>query len=151
MDRVEKLKIPITNTKVRRIKPKLELMLKSILKIAIIRSDSKIKNFENRFNILFSKAKINSDMIYLDINLESHYAPEIVEFANKKGFFYSGLLLYRYEGMDYLRLQFENRHKIEERLNVYYSDYCRKLTNFVLKDKQRVWKKKIIFDKINLL
>jgi hypothetical protein len=58
--------------------------------------------------------------------------------ANKKGFFYSGLLFYRYDGMDYLRLQFENRHKIEERLNVCFSNYCKKLTKFILKDKKRV-------------
>ncbi|GAX87947.1 conserved hypothetical protein [Lebetimonas natsushimae] len=141
LDRVKKLKIPLTNTKIKRIKPKLELVLKNTLKIAIIRSDSKIKNFKNRFNMLFSKAKIKADMIYLDINLESHYAPELVEFANKKGFFYSGLLLYRYDGMDYLRLQFENRHKIEERLNVCFSDYCKKLTKIILKDKKRVLRK----------
>ncbi|WP_024791133.1 GNAT family N-acetyltransferase [Lebetimonas sp. JS032] len=138
LERIKKLKITVTKTKIKRIKPKLELKVKKILKIAIIRADSRVKNFEKKFNFIFSKAKIKADMIYLDINLHSHYVEKIVEFASKKGFFYSGILFYRYDGMDYLRLQFENRHKIEEKLNVCYSKYCKKLTKFILKDKKRV-------------
>jgi len=142
LDRIRKFEIPLTHTKIKRIKPKLELKLKPSLQISVIRIDNMVKNFERKFNILFSKAKISSDMIYADINLHSIKAEEIVKFLNKKGFFYSGLLLCRYDGMDYLRLQFENRHKIEEILNVYYSDYCKKLTKFILKDKKRVMREK---------
>jgi 1,4-dihydroxy-2-naphthoyl-CoA synthase len=88
----------------------------------------------------FSKAKLKADMIYVDINLHSIKVDEIVKFVNKRGFFYSGILFYRYDGMDYLRLQYENRHKIEEKLNVCYSKYCKNLTKFILKDKKRVKK-----------
>jgi len=137
-DRIKKLNISITNAKTKRIKPKIELTIKDNLKVSIIRCDSKVKNFEKKFNYMFSKAEIYSDMIYCDVNLHSHNALALAEFLNKKGFFYSGLLLYRYEGMDYLRLQYENRHKIEEKYNVCYSKYCKFLTKFVLEDKKRV-------------
>jgi hypothetical protein len=73
-------------------------------------------------------------MIYCDINLSESKIDEIVKFVNQKGFFYSGVLFYRYNGLDYLRLQFENRDNIEEKTNICYSDYCKFLTKFVLKD-----------------
>ena len=138
LDRIKRFNIPITRTKLKNIKPRLELYLKKSLQLSAIRIDDKVKNFEKKFNLLFSRAKINSDMIYADINLHSDKVEEIVKFLNKKGFFYSGLLLYRYDGMDYLRLQYENRHKIEEKFNVCYSKYCKFLSKFVLKDKKRV-------------
>ena len=138
LDRIKRFNIPITRTKLKNIRPRLELYLKKSLQLSAIRIDDKVKNFEKKFNLLFSRAKINSDMIYADINLHSDKVEEIVKFLNKKGFFYSGLLLYRYDGMDYLRLQYENRHKIEEKFNVCYSKYCKFLSKFVLKDKKRV-------------
>ena len=55
-------------------------------------------------------------MIYADVNLKSGDIDNLVEFLNKKGFFYSGVLFYRYNGDDYLRLQLENTHNIEEKL-----------------------------------
>jgi N-acetylglutamate synthase-like GNAT family acetyltransferase len=139
-NRIKKLKISVIKIKRKRIKPKLELYLKESLKIAIIRVDNKVRNFEKKFNLYFSKAKLKADMIYVDINLHSIKVDEIVKFVNKRGFFYSGILFYRYDGMDYLRLQYENRHKIEEKLNVCYSKYCKNLTKFILKDKKRVKK-----------
>ncbi len=77
-------------------------------------------------------------MIYADINFQTKEIDNIVEFLNKNRFFYSGVLFYRYKKNDYLRLQFENRHKIEEKYNVCYSEYCKFLSKFVLKDKKRV-------------
>jgi len=137
-DRYKKAGIKLKKTSIKAIRKKLSLWENRLLKIAGIVIDGKIKNFENRFNLLFSKAKINAEMIYADINLQTKEVDEVVEFLNKKRFFYSGVLFFRYEGKDYLRLQFENTHNVEERYNVCYSDYCKFLQKFVLKDKKRV-------------
>ena len=137
-DRYKKAGIKLKKTNIKAIRRKLSLWENKLLKIAGIVIDGKIKNFENRFNLLFSRAKINAEMIYADINLQTKEVDEIVEYLNKKKFFYSGVLFFRYEGKDYLRLQFENTHNVEERYNVCYSDYCKFLQKYVLKDKKRV-------------
>ncbi len=138
IDRYKKAGIKLKKTAIKPIRKKLDLWENRLLKIAGIVIDGKIKNFENRFNLLFTRAKINAEMIYADINLESKDIDEIVEFLNKKRFFYSGVLFYRYGGKDYLRLQFENTHNVEERYNVCFSEYCKFLSKFVLRDKKRV-------------
>jgi len=138
LERYKKASLPISKAAIRPIKKSLRLWENRLLKISGIVIDSKIKNFENRFNILFAKAKIRGEMIYADINLHTPEIEEITEFLNKKRFFYSGVLFYRYNGFDYLRLQYENTHNVEERLNVCYSDYCKFLSRFVVRDKKRV-------------
>ena len=137
-ERYKKAKIKLKKINVKPQKNSLNLWEKKLLKIAGIVIEGKVKNFKNRFNFLFSKAKINTDMIYADINLKTKEIDEIVEFLNKKKFFYSGVLFYRYHGDDYLRLQFENTPNVEERYNVCYSDYCKFLSRSVIKDKKRV-------------
>ena len=138
LDRYKKASLPVSKSVIRPIKKSLRLWENRLLKISGMIIDGKVKNFENRFNLLFAKAKLRGEMIYADINLHTKEIDEIVEFLNKKRFFYSGVLFYRYNGFDYLRLQFENTHNVEEKLNVCYSDYCKFLTKFVLKDKKRV-------------
>jgi len=137
-DRYKKAGIKLKKTNIKPIRKKLYLWENRLLRIAGIIIDGKVNNFENRFNLLFSRAKINAEMIYADINLQTKEVDEIVKFLNKKRFFYSGVLFFRYEGKDYLRLQFENTHNVEERYNVCYSDYCKFLQKYVLKDKKRV-------------
>jgi len=107
---------------------------KKNLKIGVIVINGIENNFEKRFNSIFSKMRLKNEMIYCDINLSEPQIDKITNFANKKGFFYSGILFYRYNGSDYLRLQFENKDNIEEKTNICYSDYCKFLTKFVLKD-----------------
>ncbi|WP_457564352.1 GNAT family N-acetyltransferase [Caminibacter sp.] len=138
IERYKKLKIPLVKTTIRPLKKFLGIWENELLKVGGIIIDGKVKNFENRFHLLFSRLKVKNDMIYADINLHTREIDEIVEFLNKKRFFYSGVLFYRYNGFDYLRLQFENTHNVEEKLNVCYSEYCKFLKKFVLKDKKRV-------------
>jgi len=138
LDRYKKLNLPISKASIRPIKKSLNLWKNDLLKISGIIIDGKVKNFEKRFNLLFSKAKLTGEMIYADINLHTPEIEEITEFLNKKRFFYSGVLFYRYNGFDYLRLQYENTHNVEERLNVCYSDYCKFLQKYVKRDKIRV-------------
>ena len=137
-NRYKKAGIKLKKTAIKPVRKKIELWENRLLKIAGIVIDGKIKNFENRFNLLFSRAKVSAEMIYADINLQTKEVNEIVKFLNKKRFFYSGVLFYRYGGKDYLRLQFENTHNVEERYNVCYSDYCKFLSKYVLRDKKRV-------------
>ncbi|ACM93758.1 acetyltransferase, gnat family [Nautilia profundicola AmH] len=122
----------------RRLKPAIKTSENHLLKLGSIIIDSKVKNFKEKFNKRFAFLKTKHDMIYADVNLKSKNIDEIVEFLNKKGFFYSGVLFNKYEGDDYLRLQYENTHNIEEKLNVCFSRYCKKLSRFVYLDKQRV-------------
>jgi N-acetylglutamate synthase-like GNAT family acetyltransferase len=138
LDRYKKLKLPISKAAIKPLKKSIRLWNNDLLKISGIVIDGKVKNFKNRFNLLFSRAKLNGEMIYADINLHTPEIEEITQFLNKKGFFYSGVLFYRYNGFDYLRLQYENTHNVEERLNVCYSDYCKFLSRFVINDKKRV-------------
>jgi N-acetylglutamate synthase-like GNAT family acetyltransferase len=138
LDRYKKINLPISKANIRPIKKSLDLWENRLLKISGIIIDGKVKNFKNRFNTLFAKAKLRGEMIYADINLHTPEIEEITEFLNKKRFFYSGVLFYRYNGFDYLRLQYENTHNVEERLNVCYSDYCRFLQKYVKNDKLRV-------------
>jgi len=138
LDRYKKAGFKIVKTNTRGIKNSLKVWENRLLKISGIIIDGKVKNFEKRFNLLFAKAKLRGEMIYADINLQTREINEITEFLNKKKFFYSGVLWYRYNGYDYLRLQYENTHNVEERLNVCYSYYCRFLSKFVREDKKRV-------------
>ena len=137
-DRYKKLNIPLSKRIVRPIKNKLSIWENNLLRVGGLVIDGRVKNFENRFRLLFSKLKLKNDMIYADINLHSSEAEEITYFLNRLKFFYSGVLFYRHNGNDYLRLQYENTHNIEEKLNVCFSSYCKFLKKFVLKDKRRV-------------
>jgi N-acetylglutamate synthase-like GNAT family acetyltransferase len=138
LDRYKKASLPISKAAIRPIKKSLRLWENRLLKLSGIIIDGKVKNFENRFNTLFTKAKLRGEMVYADINLHTPEIEEITEFLNKKRFFYSGVLFYRYNGFDYLRLQYENTHNVEERLNVCFSEYCKFLSKFVIRDKKRV-------------
>ncbi|QCT94563.1 GNAT family N-acetyltransferase [Caminibacter mediatlanticus TB-2] len=140
LDRYKKLNIPLSKTVIRPVKKSLKLWENRLLKLSGLIIDGKIKNFENRFNTLFAKAKLRGEMVYADINLHTKEIDEIVSFLNKKRFFYSGVLFYRYNGFDYLRLQYENTHNVEEKLNVCFSDYCKWLSKFVREDKKRVYR-----------
>ena len=122
----------------RKIKPKIRIWENDLLKIGSVVIDSKVANFREKFNKKFAYLKTKYDMIYADVNLKSENVDNIVDFLNKRGFFYSGVLFYKYNGDDYLRLQYENTHNIEEKLNVCFSGYCKKLTRFVYGDKKRV-------------
>ncbi|AZV46300.1 GNAT family N-acetyltransferase [Nautilia sp. PV-1] len=122
----------------KKIKPDIRAVENDLLKLGSIVIDSKVKNFKEKFNKKFAYLKTKHDMIYADINLKSSNIDDLVEFLNKKRFFYSGVLFYKYNGDDYLRLQYENTHNIEEKLNVCYSKYCKKLTRYVYEDKKRV-------------
>ena len=137
-DVYKKAGIKVINYKKNILKPVISLWENRLLKIGGIRIDGKVKNFENKFKILFAKAKLKYDMIYADVNLQTKEINEVISFLNKNRFFYSGVLFFRYEGKDYLRLQYENKHNIEEKLNVCFSEYCKFLEKFVLNDKKRV-------------
>ena len=120
------------------LKPDIKLWENPLLKIGGIVINGEVKNFKDKFEKLFAKAKLKNDMIYADINFKTEKIDDMVFFLNKKGFFYSGILFFRYNGEDYLRLQYENIHKIEEKLNVCFSNYCKFLHKFILSDKKRV-------------
>ncbi len=79
------------------------------------------------------------DMVYADINL--HHIPQIdtlVEWLNKRHFFYSGVLFSYYHNEDYLRLQRKNTKYIDEEHLVCYSENAKTLLGYIREDERRV-------------
>jgi len=107
--------------------------------IAKIRIDHYGKDFKQKFQILLNQLKAkHCDMIYTDISLESiPQIDKVVRFMNKKGFFYSGVMFLYHEGEDYLRMQLKHSDKVGNRNYVCYSDFCKALSGYILKDEKR--------------
>ena len=77
-------------------------------------------------------------MIYADISLEKiPQISKVVKIMNKKGFFYSGVMFFYHEKGDYLRLQLKHSDKIGSKNYVCYSDFCKRLSKYILKDEKR--------------
>jgi len=108
--------------------------------IAKIRVDHYGKDFKQKFQILLHQLKAkHCDMIYVDISLEKiPQIDKVVNFMNKKGFFYSGIMFFYHEKGDYLRLQLKHSDKIGSKNYVCYSDFCQKLSKYIQKDEKRV-------------
>jgi len=105
--------------------------------IAMIRVDHYAKDFKQRFLLSQLRAK-HCDMIYADISLENiPQINKVLKIMNKKGFFYSGVMFFYHEGKDYLRLQLKHSDKIGSKNTVCYSDFCKNLSNYILKDEKR--------------
>jgi len=85
-DVYKKVGIKIVKSQKKSLKPLIKLWENKLLKIGGIVIDGKVKNFEDRFKILFAKAKLKYDMIYADINLQTKEINEIVEFLNNLTF-----------------------------------------------------------------
>ncbi len=107
--------------------------------IATIRVDRYGKDFKHKFLLLVSQLRAkHCDMIYADISLEDiPQINKVVKIMNKKGFFYSGIMFLYHEKEDYLRLQLKHSDKIGSKNSVCYSDFCKKLTEFVTADEKR--------------
>jgi anti-sigma regulatory factor (Ser/Thr protein kinase)/N-acetylglutamate synthase-like GNAT family acetyltransferase len=76
-------------------------------------------------HILYKK---HVDMIYADINLmKCAWVDEAVEILKEEGFVFSGVLFYRKEGCDYLRMQLPNSDNVETERIVCHSDFCSNL------------------------
>ncbi len=97
------------------------------------------KDFESRFHIEYEQliAK-HPDMVYADINLEEvSHIDHAVEVLRKFGFFYCGVAFLRRHEKDYLRMQCEVSENVEEQEIRCYSDFCKQLHAFILKDKSK--------------
>ena len=69
--------------------------------------------------------KKHVDMIYADINLmQCAWVDEAVEVLKEEGFVFCGVLFYRKEGCDYLRMQLINSDNVETERIVCHSDFC---------------------------
>ena len=107
--------------------------------IATIRVDRYGKDFKHKFLLLVSQLRAkHCDMIYVDISLESiPQINKVVKIMNKRGFFYSGIMFLCHEKEDYLRLQLKHSDKVGSKNYVCYSDFCKKLSKYILKDEKR--------------
>ncbi len=107
--------------------------------IAMIRVDYYAKDFKQKFLLLVSQLRAkHCDMIYADISLEKiPQISKVVKIMNKKGFFYSGVMFFYHEKGDYLRLQLKHSDKIGSKNYVCYSDFCKRLSKYILKDEKR--------------
>ena len=79
--------------------------------------------------------KKHVDMIFADINLmQCEQIDEVVKKLQKEGFVFSGVLFYRRNEDDYLRLQLVNSDNVETKNIVCYSDFCHELIETINKE-----------------
>jgi len=72
------------------------------------------------------------DMIYADINLmRVDGIDRVVDILHEEGFVFSGVLFYRREGDDYLRMQLPNSDGIEMKQLVCHSRFCHELSALI--------------------
>jgi len=107
--------------------------------IATIRVDRYGKDFKHKFLLLVSQLRAkHCDMIYVDISLEKiPQINKVVKIMNKRGFFYSGIMFLCHEKEDYLRLQIKHSDRVGSKNYVCYSDFCNRLSEYILKDEKR--------------
>lgn len=92
--------------------------------------------FRNQLDKLRAK---HCDMIYADINMEKiSQIDEVVDILNHALFFFSGVMLLKYKGQDYLQLQYKHSEYIGKKNLVCYSDFCKSLLQYILEDEKRV-------------
>jgi len=110
--------------------------------IAKIRIDHYGKDFKQKFLILLSQLRAkHCDMIYADVSLENiPQINKVLKLLNSRGFFYSGVMFFYHDREDYLRLQLKHSDKIGSKNYVCYSDFCKRLSRYILKDEKRIKK-----------
>ncbi len=110
--------------------------------IATIRVDRYGKDFKHKFLLLVSQLRAkHCDMIYADISLENiPQINKVIKIMNKRGFFYSGVMFLCHKRGDYLRLQLKHSDKVGNKNYVCYSEFCKKLSEFITEDEKRIKK-----------
>ncbi len=100
------------------------------------------KDFKYKFLLLLSQLREKQcDMIYADINLEQiPKIDKVIKVLNDRNFFYSGILYFKHNDQDYLRLQNRNSDKIGKRNLVCYSEYCSGLLDYIHQDEENIKK-----------
>lgn len=108
--------------------------------IAMIRVDYYGGGFKQKFLRLVSQLRAkHCDMIYADVSLENiPQINKVIKVMNKRGFFYSGVMFLYHKRGDYLRLQLKHSDKIGSKNYVCYSDFCKRLSKYILKDEKRI-------------
>ena len=101
------------------------------------------KDFKYKFRLLLNQLREkHCDMIYADINLEQiPKIDKVIKVLNDRNFFYSGILYFKHNDQDYLRLQNRNSDKIGKRNLVCYSEYCSTLLDYIHKDEENILKR----------
>ena len=110
--------------------------------IATVRVDRYGKDFKHKFLLLVAQLRAkHCDMIYVDISLEKiPQINKVIKIMNKRGFFYSGVMFLYHEKEDYLRLQLKHSDRVGSKNYICYSDFCKKLAEFITKDEKRIKK-----------
>ncbi len=100
------------------------------------------KDFQYKFRILLNQLREKQcDMIYADINLEKiPKIDKVIKVLNNSNFFYSGILYFKHNDQDYLRLQNRNSDKVGKSNLVCYSDYCITLFDYIQRDEESIKK-----------
>ena len=110
--------------------------------IAKIRIDHYGKDFKQKFLILLAQLRSkHCDMIYADISLEEiPQINKVIKILNNRGFFYSGIMFFYHKRSDYLRLQLKHSDKIGNKNYICYSNFCKRLSAYILKDEKKIKK-----------
>ncbi len=101
--------------------------------LVIDRLDEHIRSTIKHYLMLLYKKHV--DMIFADINLmRCEQIDEVVKKLQKEGFVFAGVLFYRRNEDDYLRLQLVNSDNVETKNIVCYSDFCHELIETINKE-----------------
>ncbi len=101
--------------------------------LVIDRLDEHIRSTIKHYLMLLYKKHV--DMIFADINLmQCEQIDEVVKKLQKEGFVFSGVLFYRRNEDDYLRLQLVNSDNVETKNIVCYSGFCHELIEVINKE-----------------
>ncbi len=117
-------------------KPKISYELSSYTNTATLVIDSldeRIRQTLKHYLMLLYKKHV--DMIFADINLmQCAKIDEVIKKLQKEGFVFSGVLFYRRNEDDYLRMQLVNSDNVETENIVCYSDFCHELVGLINKE-----------------
>lgn len=130
--------IPSDRSPRRKHEPKINYRINTILKTGtlVIEADLSVRDIDRILKTLLSH---QCDMIFADINLQNFNNIDIlIEWLNKRRFFYSGILFSYYHNEDYLRLQRKNIPDIDEEELICFSPFSRKLLDFILSDEASI-------------
>ena len=101
--------------------------------LVIDRLDEHIRSTIKHYLMLLYKKHV--DMIFADINLmQCEKIDEVIKKLQKEGFVFSGVLFYRRNQDDYLRLQLVNSDNVETKNIVCYSGFCHELIDVINKE-----------------
>ena len=110
-----------------------------IFNISTIVIDGYCDDFNFKLRQIFQHLQSkHCELVFAHINLEDigFSIDKIIESLHTRGFFYSGVMPLFHNNKDYLQLQYHNCEAITDKNVICYTNYAKKLFEFIKKDKE---------------